>query len=113
MPLIYKQADVFILSSLWEGSSLSLLEAMASGMPVIASKYSCAPEVVEEGVEGFVIEPRDIESMKSNIKWFISHRDSISEMGMLARKKAEAYSWANYEIKIKKVINEIKQLHKW
>ena len=63
MPEYYKEADVFILSSLWEGSSLSMLEALAAGLPVIASKYSCAPEIIKEYVDGFVIEPRNVEQI--------------------------------------------------
>lgn len=107
MPEYYKEADVFILSSLWEGSSLSMLEALATGLPVIASKYSCAPEVVTEYEEGFVIEPRDIEQLKDRIRWFYNNADKIPEMSVAARKTAENYTWIQYGEKISKIVNSL------
>lgn len=108
MPEIYDGADIFILSSLWEGSSLSLLEAMASGMPVIASKYSCAPEVVEEYKTGFVIEPKNIDKIVEKILWFYSNRDKISEMACNARRRIEElYTWEQYYENLNKVSDEI------
>lgn len=108
MPQIYDEADVFILSSLWEGSSLSMLEAMASGLPVIASKYSCAPEVVEEAENGFVVEPKDISQLVEKILWFDNNRDKIPDMSRSARKRIEDhYSWEHYYDKLNKVSEEI------
>lgn len=107
MPEIYANSDVFILSSLWEGSSLSLLEALACGLPVIASRYSCAPELVEDYKEGFVIEPREIDQIIDRVKWFISNKNKIFKMGKNARKKAEEYSWEKYYENCGKIITEI------
>lgn len=107
MPEYYNKADVFILSSLWEGSSLSLLEALAMGLPAIASKYSCAPEVIIEGEEGFVIEPRDIVELKKRIIWFYNNKERIPEMSKKARTKVEEYTWENYENNISKIIKKI------
>jgi glycosyltransferase involved in cell wall biosynthesis len=104
---VYKNADVYILPSLWEGFSFSLMEALASGLPVIASKYSCAPEVVEDYKEGFVIEPRNIEDIKEKVKWFVDNKDKIKDMGKAARAKAEIYSWDNYSQNVVKIIKEI------
>lgn len=107
MSNVYKNADVYILPSLWEGFSFSLLEALASGMPVIASKNSCAPEIVEEYKEGFVIEPRNIKEIKDKVKWFLDNKDKIKDMGKAARAKAETYSWDFYSQNVVKIINEI------
>ena len=59
-----------------KGSSLSMLEALAAGLPVIASKYSCAPEVVKEYEEGFVVEPRNVEQMKIDIRIGACRKDT-------------------------------------
>ena len=107
MPEYYKEADVFILSSLWEGSSLSMLEALAAGLPVIASKYSCAPEVVTDFKEGFVIEPRDIDQMKDRIKWFYENSEKIPQMSISAREIAEKYTWDQYGENISEIIKGI------
>lgn len=107
MPEYYREADVFILSSLWEGSSLSMLEALAAGLPVIASKYSCAPEVIKEFEEGFVIEPRDIEQMKEKICWYCEHAEKIPDMSRKARKTAEKYTWVKYGENISRIIEQM------
>lgn len=107
MPGYYKEADVFILSSLWEGSSLSMLEALATGLPVIASKYSCAPEVITEYKEGFVIEPKDIAQMKDRIRWFCENAEKIPKMSIAARSTAENYTWSQYGDKISELISKL------
>ena len=108
MPKIYQMADVFILSSLWEGSSLSLLEAMAAGLPVIASEHSCAPDIITSGIEGFVYNPYDIEGLKSHILWFLNNKDKIKEMGIAARNKVENYTWEEYYKNVSRIVTLIK-----
>ncbi len=111
MPFMYANADVFILSSLWEGSALSMLEAMSSGLPVIASSHSCAPDVITEGVEGFVYDPYDVNALKSHIKWYTMNKDKIPQMGRNARKKAEKYTWENYYNNVNDIIDTICKRH--
>ncbi|MDQ2949413.1 MAG: glycosyltransferase [Acidobacteriota bacterium] len=56
---ILSAADVFVLASLWEGNPLSVMEAMASGLPVIATTVGAVPELVENGVHGWLVPPGD------------------------------------------------------
>jgi glycosyltransferase involved in cell wall biosynthesis len=107
MPEVYQNADIFILSSLWEGSALSMLEAMSTGMPVIASSHSCAPDIITDGKEGFVYDPYDVDKLKEHILWYSNNKDKIIEMGKYARKTAEANSWDVYYENCAKVYNEI------
>lgn len=107
MPEVYKNADVFILSSLWEGSALSMMEAMASGMPVIASSHSCAPDMVVDGVEGFVYDPYSINELKECITWYVNNREKIISMGKAARRKTEQYTWEQYYKNCETVLNKI------
>jgi len=58
---IYEQSDVFVLPSRSEGFPNSLLEAMAAGLPVVASRVGAVPEIVDDGVTGFLIEPDSLE----------------------------------------------------
>lgn len=87
------QADVLVLPSVFEGFGLVIVEAMSTGMPVIASTHSCAPEVIREGVDGFVLEPDDVSGLAAKLDWCASHRDELLEMGRAAAERAREFSW--------------------
>jgi glycosyltransferase involved in cell wall biosynthesis len=55
--------DVFVMPSLWEGQPIALLEALASGKPCIASAVDGIPEIITDGVNGCLINPRDVEAL--------------------------------------------------
>jgi len=59
--------DVFVSSSLKEGFSWTLLEAMAAKVPVIATCIGAAPEMIEDGVSGFLVDPRDTSQIEDRI----------------------------------------------
>ena len=107
MPEIYNNADVFILSSLWEGSALSMLEAMSAGLPVIASSHSVAPDIIKDGVQGFVYDPYDVDRLKELILWYCNNKDQIIPMGKDARLTAEQNSWEVYYENCAKVYEKI------
>ena len=104
---VFKKSDVYIMPSLFEGFSLSLIEAMSSGVPVITTKNSMADDVIENGKEGFVIDSASTEQIKEKILWFYNNRDKIPEMGKNARRLAEQYTWENYKTKLREAIKKI------
>ncbi|MCP3917119.1 MAG: glycosyltransferase family 4 protein [bacterium] len=59
VPRLLAASDVFVMSSLWEGLGLVFLEAMAAGLPVLATRVSAVPEVVVEGVTGRLVAPAE------------------------------------------------------
>jgi alpha-maltose-1-phosphate synthase len=91
----YREADVFVFPSFAEGLALVLLEAMACGLPVIASESSGASEVVTAGC-GFVVPPGDRDQLVELLTWFDQHRDELTAMGREARSQAAACTWTNY-----------------
>lgn len=106
---IYKNANVYIMPSIFEGLSLTLFESMASGLPVIASKNSGAEGIIENYKQGFVIDSNSKEQIKEKILWFHNNRDKIPQMGKEARKLAEKYTWENYNSNLVKEIKKIKE----
>ncbi len=83
--------DVFILYSLWEGLSLSILEAMSTGLPIIASDIKGNNELVKNGYNGFLVKIGNKDSFVKNILWISTHdreRDEMSKNSLkLVREK--------------------------
>jgi glycosyltransferase involved in cell wall biosynthesis len=87
---LYQRADVFVLPSWAEGLPVAVLEAMASGLPVVASRVGGVPDLVEDGVSGFLIPPRDPSALAVALERLIVDPDSRSRMGRAARAKVES-----------------------
>ncbi len=84
MPDVYKCADILVLTSAHEGTPNVILEAMAHGLPVIATRVGGVPEVVPDGC-GFLIEPGDLEGLVSSATTLILDDDTRERMGRQAR----------------------------
>ena len=109
---LLRKADVFILPSLGEGMSLSVIEAAACGLPLIVSENAGADELVKEGVNGFVVPIQSSQALIEKIHFFIEHPDRIPQMGREARNTAEQYSWDSYSDQAVRAIRRIMARHK-
>ena len=78
---VHKAFDVFVMSSLTEGLGTSLLDAMACGKPIVATRAGGMPEVVVEGLTGLLVEPRDDGAMAAAIVRLLRDRALRREMG--------------------------------
>jgi len=91
MPAIYRDADVFCLPSWWEGMPLSVLEAMAAGLPIVATRVGEVPHVLEDGVSGLLVEPRDPEGLASALETVLCDAGRRRTLAAAARKRAETH----------------------
>lgn len=82
-----QQADVFLLSSLSEGISNAVLEAMSCGLPVVTTDCGGMREAVTDGVEGFVVRVRDAEAMAEALAQLAGSPELRKTMGQAARKR--------------------------
>jgi glycosyltransferase involved in cell wall biosynthesis len=84
----YWDSEIFVLNSAWEGQGIVLMEAMASGLPVVATRVGGIPDVVRDGIEGFLVEPGDAEGMAGRIEQLASDPDLRARMGAAGRQRA-------------------------
>jgi glycosyltransferase involved in cell wall biosynthesis len=88
VPELLAASDVFALASDWEGHPVSVLEAMAAGLPVAATAVGGLPEIVEEGVTGRLVQAGDMRALGHAITDALANR---AAMGEAARRRAARY----------------------
>jgi len=86
----------FVFPSLFEGFGLVLLEAMACGLPVIATPHTAAPDIVREGRDGFIVPIRDTAAIAERLTWLAADEDRRQTMGQQARCRAQQFTWDSY-----------------
>ncbi len=89
MNAFYRKLDIYLSSSLHEGSSHAVLEAMAAGKPVIAFDISSMPELVADGETGYLVPFGDVEQYAGRIMKLGSDRGKMEKMGEKARERVE------------------------
>lgn len=107
LPKIYRKSDLFILPSINsnEAFGLVLLEAMASGIPVIASDLPGVRKVFQDGIHGLLAKPGDANDLKNKIESFLTDNKKIKNMGLAGRKLVkEKYSWLMVGKKLNKIL---------
>ena len=74
--------DVFVLTSRWEGLPRVYLEALTSGVPVVGTRVDGAPDVIRDGVNGFLVEPGDVPRLAERVLWLLHHPVHAKQMGL-------------------------------
>ena len=93
MPQLYRDNDILVMSSAHEGMSNAMLEAMASGLPIITTRCEGAEELIENN--GIVVEDPCAEAIAEAIKELADNRQEHKRMSIAARKRAERFSWSS------------------
>ena len=83
--------DLFAMSSLYEGLSIALVEAMALGKPVVVTGVGGLPEVVEDGKDGILVPPSDPHALAAGIVGLLGDPGLREQLGQAARRRAEAF----------------------
>jgi len=98
----FSAADVFVFPSFFEGFALALLEAMACGLPAIASAVT-DPDVLPEGC-GRLVPTGDLDALVESLRWFSDHRDSLPAMSLAVRARAERSTWESYRHRVTEAV---------
>lgn len=89
----YASADVFVFPSALETFGLVVTEAMAAGLPVVASKVGGIPDVVDVGRTGYTFDVGDVDALVNGVRQIVHSKDNIARMGIEARAFAETQTW--------------------
>lgn len=89
----YFAADVFCLPTLQEGFGIVFLEAMAAGLPIVASSAGAVPEVVPDGRAGFLVDPRNPRALAEALLRLIGDDRLRARMGAAGRRRARRFAW--------------------
>jgi glycosyltransferase involved in cell wall biosynthesis len=91
IPEIMRCIDILVLTSLWEGLPRIFPQAMASGIPVVATEVDGSPEAIRNGENGFLLPPKDNKSMAEKIIYLIGNPEKAGEMGAAGRRLVEEF----------------------
>ncbi len=95
LPQKYREADVFVLCSLAEGMPLVVLEAMGTGLPIVASKVQGIEDLVRTGVNGALFPPNDVDGLAKSLVSLINDGESRIRMGRSSIDFVQKYDWKN------------------
>ena len=93
----YSQSSVFCLASIEEGLAMVIPQAMACGLPVLATDHTGAADVVRNGIDGYIVGIRDVSALKEKILEMYENRERCETMGESARKRVSSgFTWDDY-----------------
>lgn len=95
LPALYHRHGFFVAPSRGETQGVAMCEAMACGLPVVATKVGAIPEFVRDGIDGILVAPNDPAALRDGVQQLLSDRDRYFEMSRNARANIETLCDAN------------------
>jgi len=104
LPRLYQAADIFAFSTFYENLPFAVLEALSTGLPVVTTNVGGIPEMIENGKNGFLVQPFDSRELADRILYYLEHPQTAAEMASSARKIIEErFDWRLIVQKVLKV----------
>ncbi len=101
---VYQAADLLAFPTLGDGFGLVMQEAMCCGTPVLTTPCGGGPECITDGVDGWLVPPRDVDALVERLRQAAGDRDRLFRMGLAARSRAEQYPWPAAEERLAQAI---------
>lgn len=109
IPEILSETDILLFPSLSDGFGFAAAEGMAAGCPVIASENSGIADLIENGINGFVIPTHSTVALYEKMLWFVDNREKIQTMSDNAVSTIKKMTWEQYNQKILDILKYITQ----
>ena len=93
MPALYDHADVFVNSSVVDNQPVSILEALASGLPVVSTGAGDIPRMLRHGAAGLIVGPCDPQAMAAAVVRLLEDRDLAARLTRCGLEEVRAYAW--------------------
>ena len=106
---VMKRCHVHVFPTLMDGFGRNIIEAMASGLPVITTAHCAGPDLIEDGVTGFIVPIRDADAICEKLAWINDHPQEAMEMGERARERVSGLTQADYRRRFAERIHEVWQ----
>lgn len=101
------EANCLVLPSRLDSFGMVVAEAMACGLPVIVSNMVGAKEIIDEGINGWVVPVADVAVLTQRMIWCVKNGEAVASMRTQARAAAERYSWEAYRDRYAKLIEDL------
>jgi len=102
-------SDILVLPSLSEGFPVTILEAMATGLPIVTTRVRGLPEIVREGKNGFLVEPKNPEQITEKVLLLLENDDLMQKISGNNREKAKHYSWERVAQNLEEIYTKVTQ----
>ncbi len=105
----YQRADLFVFPSVAEGFGQVLLEALSSGLPILSTTRTAAPDLITHGREGLIVTPSNAAAVAEQIEWALTHRQELAGMRSPARARAEHFTWRRFRADVVEAVTGLQQ----
>ncbi|MCK4789039.1 MAG: glycosyltransferase family 4 protein [Desulfobacteraceae bacterium] len=110
---LYNRSRVFVLPTYYEGLPTTILEAMACELPVVASNVSGIPDLIDEGVNGYMVRPGDVDGFYRKIVELLEDPEKCGRFGKAGKQKVlERFTWRIIADRIVEIYHEVLVRHK-
>ena len=101
------RCHVHVFPTLLDGFGRNIIEAMASGLPVITTRHCAGPDLIEDGVTGFIVPIRDVDAICEKLAWIYDHPQDAIAMGQRARQAVASLTQADYRRRFAERIHQV------
>lgn len=100
-----RENDILLFPTLSDGFGMVVTEAMSQGTPVIATDHCCAIDIIQNGINGWIVPSRSSDAIKEKIIYLLNNPHEIEKNGKNALKTASKRTWKHYQDDVINVIN--------